>query len=153
MIVLMDFRRFLTFYFPVFIAGFFAVLASIAFSISLIMDEFYREGVDTYLFGVESVLALIIVHCNFMILRGRPQWVWGLVAVLVAGLLSSLSVVVQRFDHVSWFLAIVFPLLGLFVLNSKRHRKMRCKMAQVRRHREVVIKALQIIREREQGWP
>ncbi|AMB83992.1 hypothetical protein AWM79_01170 [Pseudomonas agarici] len=142
MIVLMDFRRFLVFYFPVFIGVFLAAIASVLFSISLITDNFYQEDTGVYILLIESLFALIIVHSHFMVLRGRPQWVWGIVGVLVICLLSPLSAAHYMADQLTWFLAVLFPLLGLFVLNSKRHRKMRCKMAQVRRHREVVIKAL-----------
>ncbi|WP_248805929.1 hypothetical protein [Pseudomonas sp. MWU13-2100] len=144
MTVLMDFRRFLAFYFPVFIVGFFAAIASVLFSISWVTDSFYQEDTGVYILVIESLLAVIIVHSHFMVLRGRPQWVWGVVGVLVICLLSPLSATHYRTDQFTWVLAVLFPLLGLFVLNSKRHKKMRCKMAQVRRHREVVIKALKV---------
>jgi len=88
-----------------------------------------------------------VVHCNFMVVRGRPQWVWGLVVVLVVCLLSVLPTLENRPHKVIYALAVLFPLLGLLLLNSKRHREMRSKLVDIRHQREALKNALKARRK------
>lgn len=132
--------RFLSRYFPTFIGGIFAALFSLACAIPLVA-AFYFAGASlgeqaTWSVVGGAAVTLVVVHCNFMVVRGRPQWVWGLVVVLVVCLLSVLPTLENRPHKVIYALAVLFPLLGLLLLNSKRHREMRSVLVTIRQQRE-----------------
>ncbi|RON15226.1 hypothetical protein [Pseudomonas frederiksbergensis] len=137
--------RFLAHYFPTFIGGIFAALFSLACAIPL-MAAFYFAGASvgeqaTWSVVGGAAVTLVVVHCNFMVVRGRPQWVWGLVGVLVLCLLGVLPTIVDRPHKVIYVLAVLFPLSGLLLLNSKRHREMRTQLVEIRRQRELIRQA------------
>lgn len=138
--------RFLSRYFPTFIGGIFAALFSLACAIPLVAASYFAgaslgEQATWSVLGGAAV-TLVVVHCNFMVVRGRPQWVWGLVAVLVVCLLGVLPTIGDRPHKVIYALAVLFPLLGLLLLNSKRHREMRSKLVDIRHQREALKNAL-----------
>jgi len=148
---LVDLPRFLARYFPTFIGGIFAVLASLACAIPLMTDFYFPDTSlgeqATWSFLGGMAITLVVVHCNFMVVRGRPQWVWGVVAVLVVCLLSVLPTLEDRPHKVIYALAVLFPLLGLLLLNSKRHREMRSKLVDIRHQREALKNALKARRK------
>ncbi|MCQ6255754.1 hypothetical protein [Pseudomonas sp. Q11] len=144
--------RFLARYLPTFIGGVFSMLFSVGCAVPLLV-MFYLSGVSVGEQATWSVLGgtaatLVVVHCNFMVMRGRPQWVWGLVGVLVLCLLSVLPTIDGRPHKVIYVMAVLFPLLGLLLLNSKRHREMRSKLVEIRRQRELIIQAANASRRR-----
>ncbi|KQW40991.1 hypothetical protein ASC85_15305 [Pseudomonas sp. Root401] len=49
---------------------------------------------------------------------------------------------------VVYMTGVLFPLLGLLLLNSKRHREMRSKLLEIRRQRELIIQAAKAPRTR-----
>ncbi|MBC3362893.1 hypothetical protein [Pseudomonas sp. SWRI154] len=138
--------RFLARYFPTFMGGIFAALFSLACAIPLVSASYFAgasldEQVTWSMLGGMAI-TMVVVHCNFMVVRGRPQWVWGLVGVLVLCLLAVLPTIEDRPHKVIYALALLFPLLGLLLLNSKRHREMRSKLVEIRRQRESLKTAL-----------
>ena len=144
--------RFFARYLPTFIGGIFSVLFSLGCAVPLLVT-FYLSGATIGEQATWSVLGgaavtLIAVHCNFMVMRGRPRWVWGLVGLLVLCLLSVLPTIEGRPHRVLYAMAVLFPLLGLLLLNSKRHREMRSKLVEIRRQRELIIRAAKASRPR-----
>ncbi|KAF2405825.1 hypothetical protein ACMSI6_04190 [Pseudomonas antarctica] len=69
--------------------------------------------------------ALIIAHCNLMLVRGYPAWIWIPVVIMFLCLLGVLPTIEYRPHKVFYVLGILFPLLALLLLNSKRHREAR----------------------------
>lgn len=136
-------RSFLTQYFPVFMGAIFAAVFSLVFAVPLIFDSYFpRLPMDDNLkYSFLGGLALTwgIVHCNFMIARGRPQWVWPLVSLLALCVLAILPTIGFDPHPLSYGLSLLFPLLGLLLLNSKRHREMRQKLLEIRHLREAII--------------
>ncbi|WP_339497501.1 MULTISPECIES: hypothetical protein [unclassified Pseudomonas] len=136
-------RSFLTQYFPVFMGAIFAAVFSLVFAVPLIFDSYFpRLPMDDNLkYSFLGGLALTwgIVHCNFMIVRGRPQWVWPLVSLLALCVVAVLPTIAFGPNPLSYGLSLLFPLLGLLLLNSKRHREMRQKLVEVRRLRQSII--------------
>ncbi|TIR55196.1 MAG: hypothetical protein E5X26_00030 [Mesorhizobium sp.] len=139
-------RSFLLTYFPVFMGTIFASIFSLALAVPLFIESYFRHlplaDSTTWSFLAGIALTLVIVHCNFMIARGRPSWVWPLVAVLGGCFLGVLPVIEYRPDRLIYSLSLFFPLLGLLLLNSKRHREMRSKLVEIRQQRESLIKAM-----------
>jgi uncharacterized protein (DUF58 family) len=85
-----------------------------------------------------ALLILLTVHSNFMILRGRPSWVWVMVGIYVACLLFVVPMLQYQPHKVLYGLALLFPFLGLLILNSKVQREMRAKLVGIRRIRQSV---------------
>ncbi len=136
-------RSFLAQYFPAFMGAIFAAVFSLVFAVPLIFDSYFpRLPMDDNLkYSFLGGLALTwgIVQCNFMIARGRPQWVWPLVALLSLCILAVLPTIAFGPHPLSYGLSLLFPLLGLLLLNSRRHREMRQKLVEIRHLRQAVI--------------
>ncbi|QXI29083.1 hypothetical protein [Pseudomonas vanderleydeniana] len=139
-------RRFLAHYFPTFIGGFFAAVVSISCGVPLVGDHYFPTAtlgqVATGMYIACMALGLVVVHCNFMIVRGYPQWVRGLVLVFVVCFLSVLPTITSHPHRVIYALAIFAPLLGVLLLNSKRHREMRERLVEIRKQRESLRRTL-----------
>ena len=114
----------------------------LALAVALAFVTYFRDvplaqvGLKIMLVG--ALLILLTVHSNFMILRGRPSWVWVMVGIYVACLLFVVPMVQLRPHKVLYGLALLFPLLGLLTLNSKVQREMRTKLVGIRRIRQAV---------------
>ncbi|CAH0288558.1 hypothetical protein [Pseudomonas mediterranea] len=143
-------RSFLFNYFPVFIGAILASIFALACAIPLFFDSYFRnlplaEGAKwSFLSGI--ALTLVIVHCNFMIARGRPRWVVPLVIVLGLCFLCVLPTIEYRPNRLIYSLSLLFSLLALLLLNSKRHREMRSKLVEIRRQRERLTQAMKTSR-------
>jgi hypothetical protein len=92
-----------------------------------------------YSFFGGIALTLIVVHCNFMVARGRPQWVRPLVVLLALCFLGVLPTIAYEVQPLIYAVTLLFPLLALLLLNSKRHREMRQKLLEVRHLRQALI--------------
>ena len=136
-------RGFLSRYFPVFMGAILASVFSLAFAVPLFFESYFRDlsVADTakYSFIGGIALTMVIVHCNFMIARGHPQWVWPLVVLLGLCFACVLPTIVYQPHAFIYGVSVLLPLLALLLLNSKRHREMRQKLVEVRHLREAVI--------------
>ncbi|MCQ6255753.1 hypothetical protein [Pseudomonas sp. Q11] len=94
------------------------------------------------------VIAMVIVHSNYLIVRGRPWCAWVMVAVFAACLLTVLPTIQYEPHKFIYTEGVFWPLLGLLLLNSKRHREMRSKLVEVRYQRELFIQAAKATRSR-----
>lgn len=135
-------RSFLSTYFPVFMGAIFASIFTLVFTVPVFFD-IYMPSLSMadnakYSFLAGIALTLIIVHCNFMIARGHPQWTWPVVVLLGVCFLSVLPTLNDQPNAVMYVLSLLFPLLGLLLFNSKRHREMRQKLVEVRHLREAI---------------
>lgn len=136
---------FLARYFPVFMGTIFMAIFAGASAVSLAGVTYFR-GVDPSLKSDYSGLAIlllvaVLVFGNVMVARGRP-WATGLVAgYLGCCLLFVLPMIQYPIPKLVYGSAVLFPLLGLLLLNSKRHREMRNKLLEVRHLRQAVIAA------------
>ncbi|CRM04180.1 MULTISPECIES: hypothetical protein [Pseudomonas] len=134
---------FLARYFPVFMGTIFMAIFSGSASVSM-AGVTYLRGLDPALkanYSVGAILALVavLVFGNVMIARGYP-WATRLVAAyLGACLLFVLPMIQYDLNKLVYGSAVLFPLLGLLLLNSKRHREMRKKLSEIRHLRQAVI--------------
>ncbi|WP_397457826.1 hypothetical protein AB3464_19350 [Pseudomonas asplenii] len=140
-------RRFLAQYFPTFIGAIFAALIGIACGVPLVGDHYFPTASlgeqATGMSATVMLLGFVVAHCNFMIVRGRPQWVRGLVLVFALCFLGVLPTITSYPNRVVYALALFAPLLGLLLLNSKRHREMRERLVDIRNQRESLRRTLQ----------
>lgn len=136
-------RHFLSTYFPVFMGAIFACIFTLVIAVPVFFDS-YAPNLSTannakYSFLVGIALTLGVVHCNFMIARGRPQWARPLVVLLGLCFLSAVPTLDDQPNRLMYAMSLLLPLLGLLLINSKRHRKMRQKLLEVRHLREAII--------------
>lgn len=135
--------RYLVRYFPVFMGAIFASVFTLVFAVPLFFESYFQNlsmaDSAKYSFLGGIALTLVIVHCNFMIARGSPNWVRPLVALLVICFLGVLPAIAYGPHPLIYAVTLLFPLVALLLLNSKRHREMRQKLLEVRHLREAVI--------------
>ena len=140
---LMTLRDFFRQYFLTFMGGVFAACFSLALAVALAFITYFRDApiaqVGLEIMSAGALLILLTVQSNFMILRGRPSWVWVMVGIYVACLLFVVPMLLYQPHKFLYGLALLFPFLGLLLLNSKRHREMRQKLLEIRHLRQAVI--------------
>jgi len=140
---LMTLRDFFRQYFLAFMGGVFAACFSLALAAALAFITYFRDApiaqVGLKIMSAGALLILLTVHSNFMILRGRPSWVWVMVGIYVACLLFVVPMIQFQPHKILYGLALLFPLLGLLTLNSKVQREMRQKLLEIRHLRQAVI--------------
>ncbi len=131
---------FLIRYFPVFMGTIFMAIFSTAM-VTVLVEDHYLRSIEPSLRSESSgwgllSLAVFFGLSNFMILRGR-QWANGLLVGYFAFCLMLVIPTIQyRPQTVAFSLGIVFPLLGLLLLNTERHREMRQKLFEIRIQRK-----------------
>ncbi|SDB25087.1 hypothetical protein SAMN03159382_02154 [Pseudomonas sp. NFACC23-1] len=146
------FLNFMKRYFPTFIAAIFVAKISCLLALFALLDSFF---VRVPLAGQAKLSAIgivictaVLVHSNFMVIRGRPGWVWVFAGLFVACLFCVLPTIDSRPNRFVYAAGLFFPLLGLLLLNSKRHREMRRKLVEIRQQRELTIQAAKASRPR-----
>lgn len=154
LMTLQQFRDFLKRYFPVFMAANFAQIFALGFGVPLMFDSYFKElSIDENLrYSYFSALGLTLLasHCNFMIARGYQGWVWIPVVLMILCLLGVLPTIDYRPHKVFYVLSILFPLLALLLLNSKRHREVRSEWVKLRQKRHRVIAIIRGRRRKKQ---
>ncbi|UZD98257.1 hypothetical protein LOY64_02965 [Pseudomonas corrugata] len=93
-------------------------------------------------------LVLVLVVGNFLMARGRVWAVWCVAGYFLACLGTVISMFAYRPNQGVYLFAMLLPLLGLLLLNSKRHREMRSKLVDIRRQRQLIIHAAKVSRAR-----
>ncbi|WP_422396072.1 hypothetical protein [Pseudomonas trivialis] len=76
---------------------------------------------------------------RILVLELGQLWGRPLATLLVLCILAVLPTIASGPHWLSFGLSLLFPLLGLLLLNRKRHREMRRKLVEVRRLRQAII--------------
>ncbi|QNH79851.1 hypothetical protein GGD92_16970 [Pseudomonas protegens] len=131
--------EFLARYFPIFMLTVLLGCFSASLLLSLCATTYWRgmapaQRDDYLLLGLLLLIPLLVLG-NLLIVRGVAWAVW-----LVAGyFLTCLLLVVPMFQyrpHQGVYLcAMLVPLLGLLLLNSRRYREMRERLLEIRHER------------------
>ncbi len=126
-------------YMPVFMGVVFMGCFSLAAVVSLAGDALFSD-VPLHKRAIYSwlgclALGFFVVQTNVFILFGRRRWA----AVMGVYFVSCISLMVFSFganeSRVLMGLSLLWPLLGLLMLNSQRHREMREHFAWLRSQR------------------
>lgn len=130
-------KDFLAQYFPSFIGAFFLAVLSMSSALSLVESTYFGSysGLARVMLVITIVLSLTLTFGHFMMIRGRRWAVWIIVAFYLVSLMAVLPTYSYRPHIFSYTTGILFPLLGLLMLNSKRHREMREELVKVREQR------------------
>ncbi|MBO1539370.1 MULTISPECIES: hypothetical protein [unclassified Pseudomonas] len=147
-----NFIDFMRRYFPTFIAAIFVAKISFLFALFALLDGFLAgvplaSQAKLSAIGI-AICTMVLVHSNFMVIRGRPGWIWLFVGLFVACLLCVLPTIGYRPNRIAYAAGLFFPLLGLLLLNSKRHREMRSKLVEIRHQRERILQSAKTSRPR-----
>ena len=148
-------RPFLLRFFPVFMGAIFmGILGGTA--VVALLEHYYPRTAPWALSASAAekacvVLALFITLCNFMIAYGRPKWVWGMYGLFIACLLFALPAFRFSPHPFIYVESVVWPLLGLILLSSKRHGEMRANCVELRRLRSKVMDAIEKRRKHERA--
>ena len=134
-------KAFLAQYFPAFICAFFLACFSLSVAISLASSTFFRSDPERarYSFLAAVFLGLLLAFSHFVMIRGREWGAWAIAAFYVVCFLVVLPTYSYRPHMAAYVIGLLFPLLGLLLLNSKRHREMRQKLFEVRQLRKAAI--------------
>lgn len=127
-------KDFLAQYFPSFIGAFFLAVLSMSSALSLIESTYFGSysGLARVMLVITIVLSLILTFGHFMMIRGRRRAVWIIVAFYLVSLMAVLPTYSYRPHLFSYTTGILFPLLGMLMINSKRHREMREELVEIR---------------------
>jgi len=129
---------FLARYFPTFICAFFLACFSLGGAISLVSSSYFRGDPERarYAFLAALALGLLLAFSHFVMIRGRKWGIWIIVGFYLLGFLAVLSTFSYRPHLGAYVSGLLFPLLGLLQVNSKRHREMRSVLVTTRQQRE-----------------
>lgn len=152
---LIPIRPFLLRYFPVFIGAIFmSILGGTA--VVALLELYYPRSAPWALSTTAAeetcvVMGLFITCCNSMIAYGRPKWVWGMYGFFIACLFFALPAF--RFSPNPFIFAesVIWPLLGMLLLHSKRHQEFRAKAVELRHMRAKVQAAINKRRKHERA--
>ncbi|MTD18698.1 hypothetical protein GIR22_05980 [Pseudomonas sp. CCM 7891] len=131
-------KAFLAQYFPAFICAFFLACFSLSATISLVASTYFRgdPGRARYSFLAAVVLGLLLALSHFVMIRGRAWGVWVIVIFYLVCFLTVLSTYGYRPHMAAYVTGLLFPLLGGWLLNSRRHREMRAQLLMLRQMRQ-----------------
>lgn len=133
----LEFQSLMSRYFPAFIAGFFLCCFTYAGAVSLSFATYLREysagGSPMLITALAMGLMTALTH--LAVVRGRYWGVWGIVGILGLSVLVALPSYAYGAHPISYISTLLTGLLGLLVLNSKRYREMRERLAGYRQQR------------------
>jgi hypothetical protein len=135
----------------VFIGVIFSSLFGTATLVVLVENYYFPSLTNAAAENIGRVLALFITLCNFMIAYGRPKWVWGMYGLFIACLLVAVPGFHFSPNPFIYAECFFWPVLGLLLLCSKRHREMRAKCVELRHMRGKVMAAIEKRRKHERA--
>lgn len=139
--------RYLLTFMGVIFAGCFAASATVSLAASTYLRAVPVDVRATAAWVATVVIGMVIVHSNYLIVRGRPWCAWVMVALFAACLLTVLPTIQYEPHKFIYAEGLFWPLLGVLLLNSKRHREMRSRLVEIRHQREVLRRELNVRRE------
>ncbi|SFG53101.1 hypothetical protein [Pseudomonas sp. NFACC45] len=144
-------NTFLAHYFPTFICAFFLACFAVSASISLVSSTYFRGDPERakYSFLIALILSLLLALSHFVMIRGRSWGVRAIVVFYLACLFTVLPTYGYKPHPVAYVTGLLFPLLGLLLLNSKRHREMRQKLLELREERMAMRSAVRLQKKRK----
>ncbi|WP_339531828.1 hypothetical protein [Pseudomonas mucidolens] len=138
-------NSFLARYFPVFMGTILLGCFSGSVLLSLAETTYWRSLESSVRGGYAGfgtlVVVLVLVLGNFMIARGRAWAVWMVAGYFLVCLVAVLPMFAYGPHQGVYVFGVLLPLLGLLLLNSRRHREMRSKLVEIRQQRESLKKA------------
>ena len=133
-----ELKAFLARFFPVFIVVFLLSCFALSGVVSLIFATYLRalEGEGTLSHAVTLLVALTVAGTHIALVRGRTWGVRGIVAALLGGMAAVAPCYAYPSFRGSLIAILLFSLVALLVINSRRYREMREVLVDYRRKRQ-----------------
>ncbi|WP_277961614.1 hypothetical protein [Pseudomonas sp. RIT-To-2] len=133
-----SFRQWLGRYLLVFMGVIFMGCFSLGAAVAMVANALGNVH-QRAIYGWLACLALgaVLVHINLFIVLGWRNWAGVMAAFFVACLLAVLAAFDPGASRVMVGGCLLWPVIGLLLLNSKRHREMRAGI-QARRQRRLL---------------
>lgn len=133
-------RAFLARYFPTFMLTVLLGCFSASVLLSLAGTTYWRamaaDQRDHYfLLGLVFLIPLLVLG-NLLIVRGIRRAVWLVAGYFGVCLLGVVPMLGYHPHQGVYLFGVLLPLLGLLLLNSKRHREMRERLLEIRHQRQ-----------------
>ncbi|MCP3748614.1 MULTISPECIES: hypothetical protein [Pseudomonas] len=128
-------KDFLARFFPTFLCTYFLSCLAVGCTLSLVWSTYLLSADIRSFLITTAIVTVIVTGGHIAVVRGRPWGLWVVVAVFLACLFIVLPTYGYRPHPFSYTTGILFPLLGLLVLNSKRYREMRICLFEIREER------------------
>lgn len=145
-------KQFLARYFPVFMGTILLGCFSGSTLLVLAGATYWRAlepSARTDYVGLGTLaLVSVLVLGNLLIARGRVWAIWWVTSYFLACLAAVLPTFAYGPHQGVYVFAVLLPLLGLLLLNSKRHREMRSKLIEIRHQRERILQSAKASRPR-----
>ena len=131
-------QAFLARYGPVFIGAFFCALLALVMASALLGSTYLHRisGYRNYSGLDMGVMSVILSVGNALVVRGRAWGVWIMVGCCVLSFSAVMFTISYTPDLFTFSTGLLFSLLGLYLLNTKRHRQMRAELVLLRHERE-----------------
>ncbi|MCI3947944.1 putative membrane protein [Pseudomonas syringae] len=131
-----------------FLAPIFMGIFSLAITAGTVADAYFPNDLERA--GQSMMLmmgaTLVLSFGGIMMSRGHPCGMWILAAILAGCFLAVLPTAPahwRRFELMFYVLGLLFPLLGLLSLNSKRGRELRMQWRIIRAERKEIRQEMQ----------
>ncbi|MBK4988225.1 hypothetical protein [Pseudomonas sp. S36] len=138
-----QFDAFMARFFPSFAGGFLLCALASGSGIALWQHSYLRGVPDSGNYTMAVLLGLVLLLCTgqFAFIRGLRWGIWLVVPCLLAPALVAASLFGTRYAGPGQLAVLALALLGLLVINSKRHRGMRQRLHEMRLQRKGVLPA------------
>ncbi len=134
-------EAFMTRYAPTFALGTLLCMVAAGSGIGLWDSSYLHNLPDRGAYLLTGALTLLMLFCagQFAMIRGFRWGLWLVSPCLVGPALTAISVFGTRHAGPLQYVILTLSLLGLLVVNSKRHRAMRQRLVELRLQRAGVL--------------
>ncbi|MDH0301280.1 MULTISPECIES: hypothetical protein [unclassified Pseudomonas] len=131
-----ELKAFLRRYFGVFIGAFFASIIAVAWTFALAWSTYCRSCSQDGLFplGLYGLFALFVLG-HGAVVRGRAWGMWLVAGMCVACMMITVPIYGHRPNLFIYTGSLLAALVALLLLNSRRYREMRLRLAEYRQQR------------------
>jgi len=134
-------EAFMTRYGPTFASGTLLCMVGAGSGIGLWDSSYLYNLPDRGTYALTAALTLLVLFCTgqFAMIRGFRWGLWLVLPCLAGPALTALSLFGTRHAGPVQYVILALSLLGLLVVNSKRHRAMRQRLVELRLQRAGVL--------------
>lgn len=131
-----ELNGFLQRYFGVFIGAYFSSIIAVAWTFALVWSTYCRQCSKDGLFPWSLFITLAVFMLGHgAVVRGRAWGAWLVAGLCVASMVITLTTYGHRPNLFIFTSSLVAGLVTLLLLNSRRYREMRVRLAEYRDQR------------------
>jgi hypothetical protein len=143
-------RRYLARFAPVFVGAYMMSLLSLGLVIPLAMDVYFRDTPDievrAYFFGLGA--SLFISTSYFLVVQGYSWAAWIIFTLFVLCLSTTLPTYPEARYKTYYWLALLAPLFGLYLLHSRSYRRFTKILRVNKRKQKEMITIIKLLKKK-----